>query len=91
MSNTKYFSISDLRKHTASVCKDIIKNKKEAIILNHNRPEVVLISFEEYQKLINQQNEDIEDLQDLLVAKAEASGSNESLTKFKKRFKHWEQ
>lgn len=83
MHKTQYFSISDLRKNTTSICREISKNKEDAIILNHNRPEFVLMTFEEYKKI---RNEIIEDFQDLaLVTERE----KEEFVPYKKAAKKW--
>jgi len=89
MFKDKFFSITDLRKNTASICREISGKKETGIILNHNRPEFALIPYEEYQQLIAERLADLVDLKDLQEAIAQATGKPEPLAKFKKRFKNW--
>lgn len=47
-------SISDSKKNFSKIVKEVNETKEPVFVFNHNKPEAVICSYEEYNKLVQQ-------------------------------------
>jgi prevent-host-death family protein len=75
MNGTQTFSISDLRKNTASVINNVHDTQEPAVILQRSKPKAMIVDYEYYQAL----EESVLDLSD---AREAEKAKKENTTSF---------